>query len=320
MRLVSSPKVYRFSCRLIASIVALVTLVTSAPLRAQAPVGHVDIFAGIDLHYRDVYYNGRVFDILLNIAPGVRWQLPYRTVIAGQVLIPIVNQYGYGYGRVQPGAVSINHQRAFGSRVKMKFSAGLFTLNRYGLDVKAMVIANKWLSFVGEVGLTGMCAMAYGWQASTMKDVMFIAGPDFWISPWNVEFKALAGRYTFGDYGVTAEAWRHFRHVSIGVYGSYGNVSKENAGLKICVALPPYKRRGKHVTFRPESTFNIGYNNRSRPRGLAIYDTEPEQNARFGWFDRDLLPWGPDTMRPEFIYTATTDAASDQKEKPTEDK
>lgn len=294
--------VYRFAHKLIAPLVALVTLVMSVSSYAQAPAGHVDIFAGIDFHYRDVYHNGRVFDILFNVTPGVRWQLPYRTVIAGQVIIPVVNQYGKGFEKVRPGAVSISHQRSFGDRFKIKASAGLFTLDRWGFDIKAMVIATKWLAFRADIGLTGLCSMAYGWQATTPGRFTYVLGPDFWIGRWNLEFKALAGRFTFGDYGVTAEAWRHFRHVSIGVYAGYSDVMKDNAGLKVCVALPPYRRRGKHITFRPESTFNIGYNNRSNPQAIALYQTEPEQNDRYGWFDRDLLPWGPDTMAPEFTY------------------
>ena len=32
-----------------------------------------------------------------------------------------------------------------------------------------------------------------------------------------------------------------------------------------------------------------------------MYKTDPEENERDGWFDRDLLEWGSHTMAPDFI-------------------
>ena len=294
--------VYRFTARLIASLILAICPMIGGRSYAQPPAGHVDIFAGLDFHYRDIYHNGRAFDILINVTPGVHWQVAKHTAIAGQVIIPVVNQYGKGFSKVRPGAVSISHQLAIGKRIRLKGSAGLFTLDRYGFDIKGMVIANSWLAFRADIGLTGLCSITNGWQATTPKRVTCVAGPDFWVGRWNLEFKALGGRFTFGDYGVVAEAWRHFRHVSIGINGGYSSVLGENAGFKLCVALPPYTRHGRRVTFRPETTFDFGYNNRSTPQAVALYETEPEQNDRYGWFDRDLLPWGPDTMEPEYTY------------------
>ncbi len=65
--------------------------------------------------------------------------------------------------------------------------------------------------------------------------------------------------------------------------------------------LPPYKRTRRKVNFRPASNFGISYQVEAGSYYMREYDTEPEQNERSGWFDPDMLPWGPDTMAPDFI-------------------
>lgn len=39
----------------------------------------LDLFMGLDFNYRDIWLNdNRVFDLLINLTPGVKWRLPYR--------------------------------------------------------------------------------------------------------------------------------------------------------------------------------------------------------------------------------------------------
>jgi hypothetical protein len=37
-----------------------------------------------------------------------------------------------------------------------------------------------------------------------------------------------------------------------------------------------------------------------------MYNTDPEENERDGWFSRDLLQWGSHTMQPDFIESSNT--------------
>ena len=63
--------------------------------------GTVDIFMGVDFNYRDIYFNNRVYDILINLTPGVRWNMGHRWEVAAQALVPVVNQYGDRYKNVR---------------------------------------------------------------------------------------------------------------------------------------------------------------------------------------------------------------------------
>ena len=283
-------------------IVILILALFSVSLRAQQydKQGEVDLFLGVDFSCRDIYYNNRVFDVLLNLTPGVRWNIGHRLEAAAQVYIPIINQYGERYKRVRPRVATISKQLAIGSRWKMKISGGIFTADSYGLDLKNMVVVNRWFAVSAQIGLTGYFSLANGWEASPMKKITFMAGPDFYLSKWNTQMSLRGGRYLLGDYGVEAEAFRHFKHVSVGAFFSYSNLGKDNAGFKVIVMLPPYKRTRRTVNFRLADDFRFKYSFEATSQGMRRYYTDPEENEREGWFDRDLIPWGADLMEEDF--------------------
>ncbi|MCM1484303.1 MAG: hypothetical protein NC043_08190 [Muribaculaceae bacterium] len=285
-------------------VIAVVLLAASVPRAgAQMQPGQVDIFAGVDFNYRDIFFNGRVFDLLVYVTPGVKWNMGHRWETSAQVLIPIINQYGNkDLSRVRLNLLSLSKQLSVGQRLRLKLSGGVFTANRYGIDAKGMLIVRDWLAFIGEAGLTGYYNMGSKWTASSMERITWQAGADFWLKKWNTQMLLKGGRFIYADYGVMAEAWRHFRHVSVGVWGGYTNLEKKNAGFRVIVMLPPYKRTRRRVNFRPASNFRITYSSYATAFFMREYNTDPEQNERSGWFDRDMLPWGPDTMEPDFIY------------------
>lgn len=275
---------------------------TSLTIRAQEydKSGDIDIFMGVDFNCRDIYYNNRVYDILVNLTPGVRWNMGNRWEAAVQFYVPVINQYGDYYKRIRPRVATLAKQFAIGSTWKMKISGGIFTADSYGLDIKNMVVVNQWFAVSAQVGLTGYLSMANGWKASAMKKITFMAGPDFYLSRWNTQMSLRAGRYLYNDYGVEAEAFRHFKHVSVGVFGSYSDLGKDNAGFKVIVMLPPYKRTRKKVNFRLADDFRLKYSFEATSEGMRRYATDPEENEREGWFDRDLIPWGTDLMEDDF--------------------
>ena len=268
---------------------------------AQGRAGSVEVFMGADLHYRDIWFNNRVYDVLVNLTPGVRWNMGHRWEVAAQAFVPVVNQYGDRYRKVRLNMAVLSKQAVIGGCWKTKVSGGLFGSERYGLDWKNLLVVNEWLALSAQVGLTGYCSMANGWEASTMGRITAQVGPEVYLKRWNTQLTVRGGRYIYGDYGVVGEAFRHFRHVSVGVYASYSDIGKEDAGFKVVMMLPPYRRRQRKVNVRPASNFRLTYSVEAREYANRMYFTDPEQNERTGWFDRDLLPWGTDTMSPDFV-------------------
>lgn len=87
---------------------------------------------GADFNYRDIYFNNRVYDVLLNLTPGIKWNMGHRWEVAAQVFVPVVNQYGDRYKKVRLNMAVLSKQLVVGQHWKMKLSGGLFGSERYG--------------------------------------------------------------------------------------------------------------------------------------------------------------------------------------------
>ncbi len=291
--------------RFIKSVFIVFCFVIPMTSLCQPRAGEVDIFMGAQLSYRDIFFNNRVYDVLVNLTPGARWRLGHRWEIAAQALVPVINQYGDRYKKVRLNVATVSKQFGFFNRWRMKVSGGWFGYERYGIDVKNMVVVNDWLAMTAQVGLTGYSSMAAGWEASEMRRVTALAGPEVYLHKWNTQFSVRGGRFVYEDYGVVAEAMRHFKHVTVSCYVSYSDVWKENAGFKVIAMLPPYNRKHRKVNFRPASNFRLTYSIEADSYANYMYITDPEQNEREGWFDHDLIPWGPDSSFSDYKYAET---------------
>lgn len=254
---------------------------------------------GVDFNYRDITQE-KVYQLLINLTPGVKWNMGKQWQLAAQTLIPVYNDYGDRYKRIRLNMALLSKELYFKERYFLKVSGGLFGSERYGLDLKTMLIANDWLAFEAQAGLTGFCSMATGWEASAPERVTALVGADVYLNRWNTQFRVRGGRFLYEDYGVVGECMRHFKHCSVGLFASYSDQGGENGGFKVVMMIPPYRRTRRTVNFRPASNFRLTYNVMADPYANRMYTTDPEENEREGWFDRDRLRWGSNRMAPDF--------------------
>lgn len=282
-------------------MVFLCLTVTQAPAQTVAEdQPHVDVFAGVDFNYRNIHFNHRLYDLLINLTPGVKWHMGHHWQLAAQGLVPVFNQYGQRYKKVRLNMLSLSKEFFLPGRQFVKVSGGLFSRERYGLDVKWMFPVNRWFALDAQLGLTGYCSMARDWECSTMERLTGQFGARAYIEKYNTEFRLHGGRFIFEDYGVEGECMRHFRHCTIGLYAQYSDRGKENGGFKVIMMLPPYRRTARRLNVRPASNFRLTYNIQADPYSLKMYATDPEENEREGHFDRTRLDWGSNTMAPDF--------------------
>lgn len=190
----------RYKVCLLAFLSALL-LTGKANVKAQPaiPAGQVDIFMGVDFNYRDLIYNGRVYELLINLTPGVKWNMGKGWQAAAQALVPIVNHYGDRYKRVRLNMAVLSKEAYWNGRWFLKASGGLFGRERYGLDVKGMYVANNWLALEAQAGWTGYCSMAAGWEASTPQRLTALVGADVYLNRWNTQFRARGGRFIYEE-------------------------------------------------------------------------------------------------------------------------
>lgn len=283
-------------------LIALVMLLsTTMGLHAQTPENRsrVDLLMGVDFNYRDLFYNDKLFELLVNLTPAVKWQFGDHWQVAAQGLIPVINDYGDHYKKVRVNMAVLSKEIHFGSQ-HLKLSGGIFSHERYGLDLKWMMPVTSWLAFEGQVGFTGYCTMAVDWETSNLDRITGLLGTHFYLNPWNTEFRLRGGRFLYEDYGAIAEAFRHFDHCSIGIFGQWNEEERFNGGFKIVMMIPPYSRKVRTVNFRPASNFCLSHNYKAYFYQLKMYETDPEENEREGNFDRKAVQWGANTMAPDF--------------------
>lgn len=279
------------------TVVAL--FLSLSPLAAQERTG-VDVFMGAELHYRDIFFD-KLYEVLVNLTPGVKWRIAGGWQLAGQAIVPVYNDYGERYKKVRLNMAVLSKEWAWNERQFLKASAGLFSNERYGVDLKWMYPVNHWLALDAEVGVTGFCSMAVDWECSKMKRLTAQGGARFYLGKVNTEFRLQGGRYLYGDNGGVVEAMRHFKHCTVSLYAQYSDTWKKSGGFKVIVMLPPYKRRGGKVRVRPASNFRLTYDGQCQAYSMAEYVTDPEENERESDFSRSTLRWGANLMDPDFV-------------------
>ena len=280
-------------------LVGLLAMAVSPKATGQS----IDFFSGVELNLKDIDYQ-RQYDVLIYLTPGFKWDMGKHWQLTGNVYVPIINQFGEQYGYVRPNIFVLSKQLRTGP-LYLKGSAGLFSYNRYGLDLKAFLPVSKWLAFEAQAGYVGLMYMIPEWTATRPDRFAGTIGGDIYLKRWNCQLRGIAGRFLYQDYGVIAEAMRHFNHTTVSVYGCWHNTwnhkDEFDAGFKVVVMIPPYHRKQRVVNFRPASNYRLTYAVMYYPYSNIMYWTDPEENNRDGWFDRDLLNWGSHTMAPDFV-------------------
>lgn len=264
-------------------------------LSLQPRPHQVAIFCGADLSYADRNFL-RLYDVLLNLTPGAKWHIGNDLMVAGQIHVPVAN-YGYGerMNMIRLYMADISKQIHFNNtRQHFKFSAGLFSRERMGVDMKWMWPVNRWLLFMAQAGVTGHWALGVDFKGNHEetfgKDWKFtgIAGAKFYLEKWETEFVLSGGRYLNKKMGAQLEIMRHFTYCTVSIYGQMHQKDPDNTysnhtdagGFKVVMMLPPYKRSKRKVAFRPASNFRLTYNAQSDGISMKMYDTDPEDNER----------------------------------------
>ena len=289
--------------RLIRIFILCHFVLTPIGLQAQQ-AGQVELFCGAELNYADINYL-RLYNVLVNVTPGVKWHLGNDWQVAGQAYLPLVNDgYDGRYNMIHLNMANISKEFHFDeAKQHFKLTAGLFGMERYGVDVRWMYPINSWLMVHARMGLVNHWTLGFDFNGTTESDFesghwskLGIAGACVWLNPWNTELRISGGRYLNGDKGMEGEIIRHFNHCSVSLfaqvherYQTLGGSNDTSGGFRVVMMIPPYKKSQKRVVVRPASNFRLTYNAQSDGYSMKKYHTDPEEN------ERTLpmrLPWG----------------------------
>ena len=251
----------------------------------QGKAGQVDLFCGAELNYNDTDMR-RLYNVLINVTPGVKWNMGRGWNLAGQLSYGAVN-YGYSekYNYLSLGIVALSKELSFGKDQHLKFTGGLFNRERYGLDARWMMPVNSWLMLQARAGLTNTWWCSTDEQSFEGKKWTSTAtvGANVWIDKWATEFRLSGGRYINEDYGMEGEVYCHFKLVQYHelYYSSYvKDTYRYTGGFRVVMMIPPYKKSEKKFRVRPASNFRLTYNAQSDGYSMKKYHTDPEENER----------------------------------------
>jgi len=260
--------------------------------------GRVEFFAGVDVNYRFISYTSRPVELLLYVTPAVKWHPGKDWQLTLQGAIPFVNLYGdyYRYPRINIAALS---KELYAGNFSFKFSGGLFSRQRYGLDAKFQWAVTPWFALEGQISWTGFYEMTNRWAFSAMDRVTGLLSARFYIPKYRTEFRITGGRYIYADYGLRFAWMKHFsRFISVGAFvqtgDHYGNLTlspvRLGAGAQLIFMLPWQGNGKKRVSFRPASNIRLTYDYKSDEYGMKMFATDPEENERSGNFSKSH--WG----------------------------
>ena len=217
-----------------------------------------------------------MYEVLFNITPTIETSLWRGGKLSAQLVIPIINQYGYKYDNVRPGIVSISQTFRLPANIFVTGTVGTFSGNRFGADVKVLYpLKNErlwfdgrisytshaeWGEWKGEKLVTAFKLMDYGESIFTGS-----VGFNYFVPKFQTQLGIHFERYLLGEYGVKFDFVRNFKYCVIGFYLSktqYAGNKGFNGGFKFLINLPPYKykRNGYIPRVIPAKQWGIIYN------------------------------------------------------------
>ncbi len=214
-----------------------------------------------------------------NLAPMLQYSAWRGMQLSAQLIVPLYNEWGYQDDFVRPGFVTFSQQIWLAALNELRFTAGNFNNNSYGLDLrwKKHFRQSRW-KLGANAGLTGSSYFYDNyWKHSALSRFTASVSTGYYIPKYDLQADVQLGRFLAGDHGVRTDIYRYFGEVTIGVYAGY--TEKPYGGFHFAIPVDPFKRR--HASrFRVvlPATYDNEYNASSEVVYGRYYEIRPDEN------------------------------------------
>ena len=222
------------------------------------------------------------YQVRLNMNPTLQASLWRGGKVSAQIVVPVVNDYGYKYDDVRPGFITLSQTVRLPYRTFLTGTVGFFNNSRAGADLQAehyLKSGRFWVdgrvsyTIWGEWGqwefIDGEMKNIHPFKFGYSRDEARITGQlgvNYYWAKYNTQFAFRGESFLEGDCGFRFDMLRHFRYCSIGFYGTYIPSDWWNsgitAGFRFQITLPPYKykRKGYMPRVMPSRNWGFSYN------------------------------------------------------------
>ena len=254
--------------------------------RYNSSLYKVDILVYPEFNFRNSRLS-RPYQVRFNLNPTLQVSLWKGGQVNAQLVVPVVNDYGYKYDDVRPGFLTVSQTVRLPYNVFVTGTAGFFNNNRAGFDLQAEYHPSFIESLKGKVWFEGRVSYTiwgewgewsyangvnrnvHPFKFGYSRDEERITGQlgvNYYWEKYNTQFAFRGESFLGGDCGFRFDMIRHFRYCSIGFYGTY--IPSDwwndgvNAGFRFQITLPPYKykRRGYIPRVMPSRNWGFAYN------------------------------------------------------------
>jgi Bacterial putative lipoprotein (DUF940). len=237
-----------------------------------------------------------MYEILFNMTPTIETSLWNGSKLSAQLIIPIINQYGYRYKNIRPGIVSLSQTFRLPYNIFLTGTVGTFNGRRWGGNIKATYyMKNERIWLDGNLSYTKYGEWGKWNEDKLISSFIFIPyggrdiftgsiGVNYFIPKYQTQFGLKFERYLLGEYGVKLDFFRRFRYCNIGFYASriqYAGNNGFNGGFKFLINLPPYtkyKRNGYIPRIIPAKQWGIIYNAGNEFKYGKGFKVSPSEN------------------------------------------
>ena len=262
--------------------------------RKNSSLYKVDVLVYPELSLKNVRLSV-MYEFLINLSPTLEVSLWKGSKVSAQMIVPVLNQYGYKYEYVRPGFVTLSQSVRLPYNTFLTGTVGVFNSNRWGADLKLEhFFKNERFSVDGRFSYTGwgewgkyvlgdmVNAFVYGYDKNSMLFTGSIGG-SYYIPKYDMQLSLHGEKYLLGEYGLRFDMIRHFRYCSIGFYGMKMNKGVNggiNAGFRFQVTLPSYKykRRGYVPRVNVGRNMGLSYNAGNEFKYGKSFKAQPSDN------------------------------------------
>jgi len=222
----------------------------------------------------------RLYEKQFNLAPVLQYSGWKGMLLTGQLIFPLYNEYGYAEDFIRPGFVTFSQNFSLPRWNNLRFTAGNFNKNSYGLDLrwKKRFKHSRW-NLGANLGLTGT-SYIYDryWLHSGLNRFSWNLKAGYYLPSLQVQAEIQAGQYLANDQGIRADLSRHFGEVTIGAYAGYAG-GRVNGGFHFAIPLDPFKRRhNSRFRILLPASFDNEYNATDEFVYGRYYETRPDEN------------------------------------------